>query len=97
MPAGYCALRWLAFLRMQLVGCNKRSALHRMESEYIWRNALWLLRLTRVFGPGNFTISTESTAPYAGWPYSTFHQWVAQGVYPSDWSGGAEDSLGYED
>ena len=31
------------------------------------------------------------------WPYSTFHRWVAQGVYPSDWAGGTEDSLGYED
>jgi putative transposase len=33
----------------------------------------------------------------ADWPYSTFHRWVAQGVYPSDWAGGTEDSLGYED
>ncbi|AKH37408.1 REP-associated tyrosine transposase [Nitrosomonas communis] len=33
----------------------------------------------------------------ADWPYSTFHRWVAQGVYPSDWAGGTEDSLSYED
>jgi putative transposase len=31
------------------------------------------------------------------WPYSTFHRWVAQGGYPSDWAGETEDSLGYED
>jgi putative transposase len=22
------------------------------------------------------------------WPYSSFHKFVAQGVYPSDWGGG---------
>ena len=24
----------------------------------------------------------------AQWPYSTFHHWVAAGVYPKDWAGG---------
>jgi putative transposase len=27
----------------------------------------------------------------ADWPYSTFHRFVAQGVYPADWAGEAED------
>jgi putative transposase len=32
------------------------------------------------------------------WPYSTFHRWVRQGIYPADWAGSAEaESLGYED
>jgi putative transposase len=32
------------------------------------------------------------------WPYSTFHHFVNQGVYPLDWAGGAAaDSLAYED
>jgi putative transposase len=26
----------------------------------------------------------------ADWPYSTFHRFVAQGVYPADWAGVAE-------
>lgn len=30
------------------------------------------------------------------WPYSTFHRLVAQGVYPSDWAGGDEVMLGYD-
>lgn len=33
----------------------------------------------------------------ADWPYSTFHRWLAQGVYPPDWAGGVEDILNYED
>ncbi len=33
----------------------------------------------------------------AEWPYSTFHQMVAQGIYPADWAGGSEDELGYDD
>jgi len=33
----------------------------------------------------------------ADWPYSTFHQWVAQGVYPPDWAGGMDDNLSYKD
>lgn len=31
------------------------------------------------------------------WPYSTFHRYVAAGVYPRDWAGGTEDILGYHD
>jgi len=31
------------------------------------------------------------------WPYSTFHRWVEQGVYPLDWAGGDEGVLNYED
>jgi putative transposase len=31
------------------------------------------------------------------WPYSTFHRLVAKGVYPLDWAGGNEDTLGYDD
>ena len=25
------------------------------------------------------------------WPYSTFHRYVQQGIYPSDWAGGVSD------
>jgi len=31
------------------------------------------------------------------WPYSTFRRLVSQGVYPSDWAGGDEVSLTYDD
>lgn len=31
------------------------------------------------------------------WPYSTFHRWLAQGVYPADWAGDAENELDYKD
>ena len=31
------------------------------------------------------------------WPFSTFHRLVKQGVYPSDWVGGKEDELEYDD
>jgi len=31
------------------------------------------------------------------WPYSTFHTWVKQGIYPLDWGGGMEVRLTYED
>jgi putative transposase len=27
------------------------------------------------------------------WPYSTFHRFVEQGVYPQDWAGGNQDVL----
>jgi putative transposase len=33
----------------------------------------------------------------ADWPHSTFHRLVEEGVYPSDWAGGAEEALGYEE
>lgn len=28
------------------------------------------------------------------WPYSTFHQWVAKGIYPLDWAGCGESIAG---
>lgn len=28
----------------------------------------------------------------ADWPYSTFHRYVARGIYPADWGGNFEDS-----
>ena len=28
------------------------------------------------------------------WPYSTFHQYVQQGIYPLDWCGDADIVLG---
>ena len=31
------------------------------------------------------------------WPYSTFHQFVKQGVYAENWGGNMEADLGYED
>lgn len=31
------------------------------------------------------------------WPYSTFPRLEEDGVYPFDWAGGAEESLGYDD
>ncbi len=31
------------------------------------------------------------------WPYSTFHKYVAQGIYPANWAGGIQDSLKYDD
>jgi len=31
------------------------------------------------------------------WPYSTFHRLVERGIYPSDWAGGGEALLGYDD
>jgi len=33
----------------------------------------------------------------ADWPYSTFHQLVKQGIYPSNWAGGDEAVLSYLD
>jgi len=29
----------------------------------------------------------------ADWPYSTFHRYVREGVYPADWGGGLEDRV----
>jgi putative transposase len=31
------------------------------------------------------------------WPYSTFHRYVTQGIYPHNWAGGKEDTLQYHD
>jgi len=31
------------------------------------------------------------------WPYSTFHERVAQGIYPPDWAGGAEAGVEYRE
>jgi putative transposase len=31
------------------------------------------------------------------WPYSTFHSLVEKGVYPTEWAGGEEVRLEYED
>ncbi|WP_275042424.1 hypothetical protein [Aeromonas hydrophila] len=30
----------------------------------------------------------------ADWPYSTFHRYVASGVYPPDWCGSVDGVLG---
>lgn len=32
----------------------------------------------------------------AEWPYSTFHRLVVAGIYPPDWAGGGEMTLGYD-
>jgi len=31
------------------------------------------------------------------WPYSTFHRWVKQGVYPSDWGSKAQRIIEFDD
>jgi putative transposase len=31
------------------------------------------------------------------WPYSTFHRLVEQGIYSSNWAGGEEDYISYDD
>lgn len=36
-------------------------------------------------------------AKVGDWPYSTFHRQVEQDVYPTDWGGGEEKMLTYED
>lgn len=33
----------------------------------------------------------------ADWPYSTFHELVAQGIYPPDWAGDAEAGVEYRE
>ena len=33
----------------------------------------------------------------AGWPHSTFHRLVAEGIYPANWAGGNEEGLEYGD
>jgi len=33
-------------------------------------------------------------AQVSDWPYSTFHRYCSQGVYPQDWAGRAEDDTG---
>jgi putative transposase len=33
----------------------------------------------------------------ADWPYSTFHELVKTNVYPPDWGGGYDSTLGYDD
>jgi len=30
----------------------------------------------------------------ADWPYSTFHRYVANGVYPTDWCGSVDGASG---
>lgn len=32
----------------------------------------------------------------ADWPYSTFHRWVRQGVYPLGWGGENHDTAGFD-
>ena len=29
----------------------------------------------------------------ADWPFSSFHRYVRDGIYPIDWAGGLEDQL----
>lgn len=31
------------------------------------------------------------------WPYSTFHRLVSKGIYPTDWAGGKEGLVSYDD
>ena len=31
------------------------------------------------------------------WPYSTFHRYVEQGIYPVDWCGDADSMIGSDD
>ena len=33
----------------------------------------------------------------ADWPYSTFHRMVEEGIYPGNWAGANEGTLGYGD
>ena len=33
------------------------------------------------------------TARVADWPYSTFHRYVAEGIYPLDWGGVGSDNI----
>jgi len=31
------------------------------------------------------------------WPYSTFHRWVKQGVYPPDWGSKVDGTMEFDD
>lgn len=83
-----------------LVGIDaalSQSRLARHESA-VWQRRFWEhqirddLDLQRHVDYLHFNpVKHGYVACVADWPYSTFHRYVQQGMYPPDWAGGADE------
>jgi putative transposase len=74
-----------------------KSKLARNES-VVWQRRFWehLIRddldMQRHMDYLHFNpVKHGYVASAAEWPYSTFHRYVQQGIYPSDWAGSIDD------
>jgi len=74
-----------------------KSKILRKES-VVWQRRFWEhqirddLDLQRHMDYIHFNpVKHGHVARVADWPYSTFHRYVQQGIYPSDWAGDASD------
>lgn len=82
-----------SYRREELLSNSKRK---RHEST-LWQRRFWehLIRdeddLARHIDYIHYNPVKHGYAKHAGdWPYSTFHRFVRDGIYPSDWGGGAD-------
>jgi len=102
------ALRWrlikLLFSR-QIPKTEWRSGIRQNRRERgIWQRRYWehLIRDDADFAAHMDYVHINPVKhglvhAVADWPYSTFHGLVAQGVYPMNWAGGAEERLTLDD
>jgi putative transposase len=101
-------LRW----RLIKLGFSKaippteyRSVVRRRRGERgIWQRRYWehLIRDEADFAAHmdyvHINPMKHGLVPRVGdWPHSTFHRLVAEGVYPVDWAGGAEEAVAAPD
>lgn len=102
------ALRW-RLIKMNFSKSLPRSeriseVRQRRGERGIWQRRYWehLIRDERDF---QVHVDYVHINPYkhglvarvADWPHSTFHRYVAAGVYPADWAGGGGSDLSYPD
>lgn len=102
------AIRWQLIKLMFSKGIPRdeyRSAVQIKRKERgIWQRRYWehLIRDQQDFNAHMDYIHINPlkhglVQQVSDWPYSTFHRYVTQGVYPSNWAGGKEDTLQYHD
>lgn len=102
------AIRWQLIKLIFSKGIPRdeyRSAVQIKRSERgIWQRRYWehLIRDQQDFNAHMDYIHVNPlkhglVQRVSDWPYSTFHRYVNQGIYPLNWAGGKEDTLQYHD
>ena len=96
--------RWMLIKRSVSLACRanyRRAELTtRSKSKHgessLWQRRFWEHRIrdeedfSRHADYLHFNPVKHGLVAHAGdWPYSTFHRYVREGIYPADWAGGA--------
>jgi putative transposase len=103
--------RWMMIKRAVSIACGENyhrsdwlsTSKENHRESTIWQRRLWEHQLRDAndfarhmdyihFNP----VKHGHAQTVSAWPYSTFHRFVRDGIYESDWSGGEANELDYD-